>query len=554
MIADLRALVVLAVIALALVAAVALDPGRPAADDRAVLPGFDPARVRALTWRGEGGALALTRDPSGAWHVAGDPTQGLVDAHAVDDVLAGLRGARWHRRATRALQVRRSLTIELAPGEPGSPHRIDVGERLAGTAQAWIAVDGQARLVDGWLADLLDPAPLAFRDRTPLAGAATASAITIRGPHDLALELHGPPWRDRAGLIAPALGDALVAALSGLELVALGSGPAIGPADYTISLAGAAGGPGTGPSAPGGPGASAAMPAVELGGACPGAPALVAVHTASGPAACIAAAAWSDAVAAIAALARPPADVIDRRPAGFALDHIGLPGATLALVRRPMLALDGGEPRPADPERAAELVAALGEAGEPTAVPAGAPAFTISLAPVRGDAIALDVFGDVVHRRGEALALRISPASRAVLGRAAATLADAERWSEDPSTIRELVLDGVRYRRGAVLGEWTRTPARDGSGAGPTEAALVDAVAAAAASVKAPARAGSSALGATAHHLAITFAPPVGPVVTHELDLGTPAAGGCAATLGGERVTVSLALCTAVAALVSVRP
>ncbi|HET9990489.1 MAG TPA: hypothetical protein VFQ65_18290, partial [Kofleriaceae bacterium] len=141
---------------------------------------------------------------------------------------------------------------------------------------------------------------------------------------------------------------------------------------------------------------------------------------------------------------------------------------------------------------------------------------------------------------GEAVALRITPGAGAILGRPASALLDTERWAEEPSTITALVLDGITYRRGAVLGEWSREPA------GPLDPALVEALAQAAAKVRAPARTG---VAVTPHHLRITFAPPVGGAVTRELALGAPSPSGCPAMLGSEPVTAPLALCTAVAAL-----
>ncbi|MEO6776190.1 MAG: hypothetical protein ABI467_24770, partial [Kofleriaceae bacterium] len=296
-------------------------------------------------------------------------------------------------------------------------------------------------------------------------------------------------------------------------------------------------------------------PRVQIGGAC-ARPEQIAI-TVDGTGACVTSAAWATARAAIDALLRPAADTVDRRPAGFPIDHIGLTGATLSLVHRPTLVVDptarpsgsaasppghAGLARPADPDRVDELVRALAEPGAPVAVPAVAPAFTLSIVPVRGEPIALDVFPDAVHRRGEAIALRITPAARAILGRPASVLLDPERWAEEPSTITTLVLDGVTYRRGAVLGEWSRSPGPEAPG----DAALVEALAQAAAQLNAPARTGAAP---TPHHLQITFAPPVGATVTRELALGAPAAGGCPALLGSEPVTAPLELCTAVAAL-----
>jgi len=514
-IAGLRGLIALAVIGFALLVAVVLDRSGPTVVDRAVVPHFDPAAVRTLAWTTPRGGVGPTLQRQGDGWTSADEGASL-DARAVDDVLSSLRGARWHRRdAHREIDAHRTLAI--AGG--AATHSIAIGERLAGTEQAWIRVDGgPALLVDDWLANLLDPGPLAFRDRTPLAAAAS-STITI----ELAgktLELHSQPWRTRDGLIAPALGDALAATLSALVLVGPAPAPSAAPV-ATIALAGG--------------------PRVQIGGACaqPDQTA-IAIGTAG---ACIATPAWTSARAAIEALFAPATEIIDRRPAGFAIDHIGLVGATLSLVRSPTLAFESGTTSPADPDRVADLVRALAEPGEPIAVPTTAPTFTLSIAPIHGEAIALDVFPDALHRRGEAVALRITAAARAILGRPASTLLDSERWAEEPSTIAALVVDGVTYRRGAVLGEWAREPA------GPLDPALVEAVATTAAKLRAPARATDGMPAATPHHLRITFAPPVGGPVTRELALGAPGPDGCPGLLGAQPITAPLALCTAVAAL-----
>ncbi|HET9990175.1 MAG TPA: hypothetical protein VFQ65_16710, partial [Kofleriaceae bacterium] len=370
LIAGIRGLVVLAVIGLGLLVALVLDRGGPTAVDRTVLLHFDPAKVRQLSWTapngGQGPAVVRRGD--------GWIGEGPIDTRSVDDVLTSLLAARWHRRdAHRDIHAHRTLAVDGGT----STHSIAIGDKLPGTEQAWIRVDGgPALLVDGWLASLLDPGPLAFREHAPLAAAAT-STITI-DVGGRTLELHSQPWRTRDGLVAPALGDALAEALAGLVLV--------GPAPAT-------------PSAPIATITIANGPHVAIGGAC-AQPDQIAITVDIAPA-CVAAAAWTAAKAAIDALARPAADIVDRRPAGFAIDHLGLVGATLSLVRSPTLALfNGGATSPADPDRVAELVGALAAPGEPIAVPASAPAFTLSIAPVRGDAIALDVFPDAVHRRG----------------------------------------------------------------------------------------------------------------------------------------------------------
>ena len=512
MIAGLRGVLALTLVGLALLVAVVLDRGGSRVVDRAVVPHFDPAKVRQLAWTaptgGEGPTIVRHGD---SW-----TGEGAIDGRAVDDVLGSLRGARWHRRdAHRDIHAHRTLAIDGGT----STHSIAIGDRLAGTEQAWIRIDGgPALLVDDWLANLLDPGPLAFRDRTPLAAAASSTlAIELAGK---TLELHGEPWRTRDGLVAPALGDALATTLAGLVLVAPAPASTAAPV-ATITLAGG--------------------PRVQIAGAC-AQPDLTAVSI-DGAGACIATSAWTAARTAIEALLRPAAEVIDRRPAGFAIDHIGLVGATLSLAHSPTLAFESGATSPADPERVADLVHALAEPGEPIPVPATEPTFTLSIAPVRGEPVALDLFPDAVHRRGDAVALRITAAARAILGRPASALLDSERWAEEPSTITALVLDGVTYHRGAVLGEWSREPA------GPLDPALVEAVATTAAKLRAPARTGDATPAVTPHHLAITFSPPVGAPVTRELALGAPGPAGCPGLLGTQPIVAPLALCTAVAAL-----
>jgi len=507
-IASVRGIVILAVVGALLLLAVVFDHER-AALDRAVVPGFDPAKVRALTWAvpATKQQVAVVRRGAG-WMIDDVPVEGRV----VDDLLGSLRAARWHRRAhERGLRAHRTLAIEMV----GGSHVIELGEGLEGGEQTWIRVDGgDPLLVDGWLAALLDPDPLAFRDRAPLANAANATAINVDEASGRAVELHGPPWRSRDGLITPALGDQLAATLGALRIVALAD-PHASPALATVAID------------------VAGAPRVRVGGPC-AAPDQTAIFVGELPPGCLATAAWTDALAAITSVSRPAADTIDRRPAGFAIDRIELPGGVLHVAH---VQVDlGTVTHHADPDRVADLLRALAEPGEPVAIPASAPAFALTLVPVRGEPVVLDLFADAVHRRGERLALRVAPASRAVLARPAAELLDTERWAEEPSTITTLVLDGVTYRRGAVLGEWTREPVAA------FDPALVEAVASTVAKVHAPV---AGAATPVAHHLAVTFAPPVGTPLTHTIELGPQ----CTGKIDGEGTRLPLALCTTVAAL-----
>jgi len=506
--ASMRGLIALAAIALALVIASLVGArGAQRLDDHAVLANFDPARVQAITWSGAqpNAALGLARSGQG-WKFANDPTTRVI-ARSVEDVLSSLRSARWHRRADHARlgTVRRSVTLSLGQRQ----YTIDLGDPLAGTDQTWIAVDhGDALLVDNWLVSLLDPTALAFRDRAPLAAAAGAITIAIHGAHEL--ELAGNPRRLHGMLVAPARVDALTSALANLQLV---SSEASSPAPVTTIVVDRL--------------------SVGIGGACPNN--RVAVVVASTRPACADAAAVTEVVHAIDALAGPPADVIDRRPAASGFNRIELVDGTVALDKHVTVTIHDVVHN-ADPDRIAELLRALAEPGQPVALSTGTPPVSLIIPQVG----ALDVFADRVQRRGDPLALTISPATRAILVRPARSLVDAERWSEEPTTITTISLDGVTYQRGAVIGEWSRTPAAK------TDPALVDALAESVAKLHAPGRTG---VAATPHHLVVTFAPPIGATVRHAIELGSPTADGCPAVIAGEPVTAPLALCVAVAAL-----
>jgi hypothetical protein len=505
--ASSRGLVALAAIALALLIATLVGArGTQRLDDHAVLANFDPARVQAITWSPPN--VGLARSGQG-WKFANDPMTPVI-TRSVEDVLSSLRSARWHRRAdrTRLGTVRRSVTLSLGQRQT----TIDLGDPLAGTDQTWIAVDrGDALLVDNWLVSLLDPTALAFRDRAPLAAAASATTIAIHGAHEL--ELAGNPRRLHGMLVAPARVDALTSALANLQLVSI---EASSPAPVTtIVIDGLS---------------------VGIGGACPSN--RIAVVVASAKPACAEAAAVTEVAHAIDALAGPPADVIDRRPAASGFDRIELVDGTVALGKHITITIHDVV-HEADPDRIAELLRALAEPGEPVAPSTDKPSVSLVIPQVG----ALDVFTDRVQRRGDPLALTITPATRAILVRPARTLVDAERWSEEPTTITTISLDGATYQRGAVLGEWSRTPAAK------TDPALVDALAESVAKLRAPARTGTAA---TPHHLVVTFAPPIGSAVTHAIDLGAPTADGCPALIAGEAVTAPLPLCVAVMTVVAV--
>ncbi len=515
MIADLRAIAALAILMLVLlVAVIGGSPARP--PTRVAMPAFDPAAIRTLRWSRPDGSPPIVLSSEGV-HWTG--TEGVpVDQRWIADLFSSLRSARWHRREAAARHTfRRTLAII----SDNVTIAIELGERLAGTEQVWLRIDGSSEvlLVDGWLAKLVDPAEIDPYERFPCASAGSEARIAST-THGSVVELQTHPWRDGNGLVAPHLGDTLVAALDRLEYVALADGSTTTP-DH-LALGGRA---------------------FSFGGTCPGTE-LVALRAAGASrAGCVEPAAWRDVTDVLAELARGVDHTIDDRPAGFAIDHIELRGGTLALLKRPTVTI-AGVVHPTDPERVAELVRALARSSsQPVTDEAGAPEVTLSITPVVGAVVALDLYPGSVQRRGEPRGLSIGSADHDILARPAVAYVDSERWSEEASTIAELTLDNITYRRGAVLGEWTREPA------GRFDPALVEILATAAAKLHAPATSGTvTAL----HHLRLRFVPPIGIPVTRELVLGdifASTGGACAGLFETSRVKLPAELCTAVAAV-----
>ncbi|CAN5260688.1 hypothetical protein BH11MYX1_BH11MYX1_52430 [soil metagenome] len=514
MISDLRAIAALGVMALVLL--VSLLGGSPAQPPRrVVMPAFAPAAVRTLSWSRPDSSLPVSLRSDGAhWRGAENLP---VDTHYLADLFSSLRSARWHRRDSAAHHAfRRTLAIR----SDKATISIDLGEQLEGTAQIWLRVDhgNEVVLVDGWLAKFLDPAPIDPYERFPFETAASEPTIRSGQPPD-GLELRTHPWRDAHGLVAPKLGEALVSALARIEYVALANGPTATPNQLELGTA-----------------------VFLFGGTCPGT-ALVALRApVAQHAGCIDPAAWRDVTTAIAELTRSVDDTMDDRPAGFAIDHLELPGGTLRLVKRPTITI-AGVTHPADPDRVAELLHVLGQATSRAVPVATAVAeLTILITPLVGPPVELELFAGSVQRRGEPRGVPIGSADHGILSRPAAAYVDSERWGEEPSTISELTLDRVSYRRGAVIGEWTRVPA------GAFDPSLVEILATAAAKLDAPATRGRFR---ALHTLQLRFAPPVGTPVTRELAIGGVEAsnGGCAGQLDGERISLPAVLCTAVEAV-----
>ena len=399
----------------------------------------------------------------------------------------------------------------------GSVTELDIAAGIEGGDQAWVVRGDSAYLVDDWVANALFPEPLALRVRQPLAAAASAKAIvaTALGPTDVRVDgmrLVKP----RALWLEPARVDALVETLTKLEIVALGP-PTLDPAVRGgITLEGPA-------------------RQVTLAGTCAGKQLFV--HTTDGDG-CVERAAWDAIGSELTKLECSRGR--DRRPATTS-DR-----AREARARRWRRARIAGRPRigndDANPDRVRELVVALTAKGVCISRPARKPSKTLVATDASGTNVTLEVFdGGLVARAGEDVAIHVmgDEAWRAIM-RPSSALRDSVLWREDETTVQSIGVDGVTFKRGALIGEWTRSPA------GEVDAALVDALAQSLASVRAPS---TTQTVAATRKIAVTFAPPSGKPVKHELALAPPGAEGCAAKVDGAPVMLPLPLCTAAFAI-----
>jgi hypothetical protein len=536
-IATARGVVIAAVIAVVLVGVVVLDGARSrGAVDRALVPGFDPARVTELVWA-RPGQPAIRAVRAGGWQLIA-PSRAPADPDAIGEVLAALRGARWHRRG--AVAGAGAVTTELTVVSGGERRVLGLGAPVAGTEQRWIVDGAHGVLVDRWVARALDRAPLALRITRPLAEVASAATIVIEGEPPargvpgarVDLRLAGAPRRlvrPVALVLAGELAAALERALRDVEIVRLPDGPVAGPG-LAITIAG------QDPAAP-------AAISVELAGDCPGAPERVAVSGTAGDG-CIERAAADAIVRAVAHLLQPPAAIVEPRPLTFEPTRIVLgDGAEVD----PVASRVGG--RPADPTRVAELLAALAAPAEVVPLPT-TPA-TQQLIAADGDATTtLDLFaGGVLARRGEPVALRVASGAWALLVRPSRALREPGLWLEEPTTITGVRIDDVAYVRGAVIGSWSRLPR--GAADAATLEALVGQLAAPRARgfVEPTAPTASPAGLVVAHRVTLTVTPPAGPPVERVLELGAPRAAGCPARVAGDIVVLPARICAQVASL-----
>ena len=516
MIATRRGLLVLIAVAALLAILVVREARRgvPEVIDRAIVPGLDPDRVTELTWdRSPLPEVKVTRT-DGAWSWASSGGSAKADASVVRDVLAALRAARWHRRAevSAAGTVRAQLSATV-----GTTKRvIGIGAPLEGTEQQWIVVGDHALLVDRWVARALEPDPLALRLRRPLENASRAASIMLEGP-TVSVRIDGRPRKVTfpAGVLPrPELLAALDRALEGIEIVRLSRTPPESIFALTVY----------------------ADVNVRFLEPCPDDPALVWVSSDIGDG-CVARAAFDALMAAVIALSQPVTEIIERRPAPFEPATITLvDGATLALERSPTV--DG---KPADPAAVAELLAVLSAPAELGPVVDRAAKVQIKLRLADGGFVGIEPLGDGLARRAsEPIALKLTPAAYAVLTRGAKDLADRSVWTEEPTTVMAIQIDGITYARGAVIGEWTRTPP------GAVDGARVEALATALASLQ---HSPEVASFTKAHDVTLVVAGAAGTPVRHELAVGARVQGGCTAQAGAATVRLPAPVCESVTAL-----
>ncbi|HSS01948.1 MAG TPA: hypothetical protein VLM79_33045, partial [Kofleriaceae bacterium] len=514
-------------IAVLLAIVLMMDVGRsPGSADRSLVAGLDTERVTELVWERPGQPAVEVIRAGGAWQIR-RPSGAPADAGTVGDVLAALRGARWHRRGA-ATAVHATLTVV-----SGSERRtLGIGEPIAGTDQSWIVDGDRGWVVDTWVARALDRDLLSLRIRAPLADVRRAQAIVIEDARG-ALRIEGRPRRlvrPIALLLAPEPIGELERALDELTIVrALAR--AAGAHGVAISIAGG-GVPATSPIT------------VEIGGSCPGAAQLVAISGSAGDG-CVDPAAAAAIDRAVAALYQPPASIVERRPIPFEAQRIVLVDG-VAVDLAPLRVGDHA----ADPARVAELLAALAAPAEVVTSPPRTGADPSTRAAVRqlvvtdrsGGATVLDLLSDrLVARHGEPVPLRLAPGAWSLLARPSRELRDATLWIEEPTMVTSVRIDRVVYQRGAVIGEWGRQPA--GAADGTALEALVAAVAA-------PRALGFlDAAPPIVRRLTIATAPPVGRPREHVLELGAPGAAGCPARADGEAVLLPTAVCARVAAL-----
>ncbi len=459
----------------------------PALEDRALVTGLDPNYITAMTWD-RSPLPAVTVSGTGTdWTWTSNTFTAHADARVVRDVLAALRAGRWQRtgKVAAAGKLRAQLSVTIGT----NTRVIGIGEALPGTEQTWLVVGDRALLVDSWVARALDPDPLALRERRPVPELSHGVKFIVSTETETA-RFEGQPRRQlqpRILLVRPELVAELERALESIEIVRL-SRP---PEDSTPTV-------------------SLELPmAVRVSPTCLDDHALAWLASDLGDG-CIPRATYDAIIAATHALLGPPQAVADPRPLPAELETIVLADRrVLELDRVP--SIDG---KPADSEAVIDLLAVL--AAPADIVPAPKPMTErgrLLLAIKGGATVTLVLFeNNLVRREGEPIALRLSNIAYNRLLRGAPAYADKSVWNEEPTTVTSLVIDGITYTRGAVIGEWTRAPA------GAFDPARVEAVVAA---LSAPRRTADVESMNITHRVTLTVTPPVGAPVVHHVGVAS---------------------------------
>ncbi len=403
----------------------------------------DPAALRELRWQRAGAPEVVLAWREGQWQVVA-PLPGPVQARRVDELLAALAGARWHRRGAVALAGALGARLTL-DGEV-----LGLGAELG--EQQWVTWRDQAWLLDRWVTRLLEsPEPL--RDRALFPDAARATVLELHGEVWGELVVQGAsevsPLKRR---LDPVRLRVLRAQLAALEVDSSRRPPALGPQRWSVRLAGGPRGDSTlvgGGVCPGSPQATAALSS-RLGEVCVDDQALRALDGA------IAAAAAAVEVRPLAANA---SDVVRLR--------VAAPHAkpSLSLVRdggRWSAELVAGAPPRAevavDAQAVARVLEELAEPWQPAPLVATPALVELVAGHADGTEVAL-AWGrgpnGVWVRRGQEpqVLVRRSGADLRLPGWLEALL-DRTLWRVEPRAVQALVIDGARARRGSVLGEW----------------------------------------------------------------------------------------------------
>lgn len=465
MTASLRGLA-LCTLALALAALWWMLGGAPALPSPRLWSGSAEG-LRELRWQRAGAPEVVLARRDGAWQVQA-PVPGPAEERRVDELLAALAGARWHRRAevarAGALGVRLWLDGEvLALGQ-------ELGE------QQWVVWRGRAWLVDRWVARLLEsPEPL--RDRALFPEATGAPILELHGEWGELVVQGASEVSPRRRRLEPSRLRAVRAQLAALEVAPDRRPGALGPMRWSVRLAGGRRGEATlqgGGACPGLPPATAAVSS-RLGEVCLGDEALRALTTAIAGAVAaealdprpLAAAASEVVRLRVAAPGAPPSLVLVRDGGRWRAEQVD--GAPPRAGGAPVVKAEGTPELTPDmtpeltdvPVDAQAVARALEELAEPwqVAEPSSAPPLIELVAGHADGSEVVLAWGrgrdHVWARRGqEPLALVRRDGADLRLPGWLDELIDRTLWRVEPRAVQALVIDGLRVRRGGVLGEW----------------------------------------------------------------------------------------------------